>query len=373
MGIYKRGGVWWMSFVYQEKQIRRSTETADRKLAQRIFDKVKGEIAEGKWFERLPGEDYTFGDLMKKYLEEYSLVNKAPSSHKRDKSIAKNLLGTFEKRFLPDITSKDISEYKIRRREEGVSPRTVNYELTLMSHAFNIAIREWEWVKENPVKNVSKERVHNQIERWLTLDEEQRLLKVSPKWLQEIIVFAINTGFRQSEILDLKWPQIDFERRTVTISEQKNRGVDTLPLNETVMKLLRGRVGTVRSESDYVFPNTNYDRKGNRLLLKAFYSALKKSGVKNFRFHDLRHTFATRLVQNGVDLYTVQKLGRWKNTSMVMRYAHHYPESLRSGIEVMDKIKFGNITNLSQSRKRKGYKPKLKLVTPRFHGAGGRT
>ncbi|MFH1758104.1 MAG: tyrosine-type recombinase/integrase [Pseudomonadota bacterium] len=69
-----------------------------------------------------------------------------------------------------------------------------------------------------------------------------------------------------------------------------------------------------------------------------FYSAAKKAGLKHLRFHDLRHTFATRLVQAGVDIYTVQKLGRWKNISMVMRYAHHHPESLRSGVEVLDRI-----------------------------------
>jgi len=113
---------------------------------------------------------------------------------------------------LTDITPKMISEYKTTRRSEKVSPRTINYELMLMSHAFNLACGEWELVKENPVKKVEKEKVRNQIERWLTADEEKRLLKASPKWLQEIIVFAINTGMRQSEILDLKWSQIDFSR-----------------------------------------------------------------------------------------------------------------------------------------------------------------
>lgn len=73
-------------------------------------------------------------------------------------------------------------------------------------------------------------------------------------------------------------------------------------------------------------------------MRRAFYSAAKKAKVKKLRFHDLRHTFATRLVQAGVDLYTVQKLGRWKNVSMIMRYAHHYPESLRSGVEVLDQF-----------------------------------
>ena len=168
---------------------------------------------------------------------------------------------------------------------------------------------------------------------------------------------------RQSEILDLTWGQIDMDRRTLTISEQKNRCVDTLPLNGTVMQLLEGRYRDDVELSDYVFPNTKDDRKGNILLMKAFHVALRKSEVKNFRFHDLRHTFATRLVQAGVDLYTVQKLGRWKTVSMVQRYAHHNTETLRNAIEVMDGIGKGVITNLSHPKKKKGHTPYLRLVT----------
>ena len=102
-------------------------------------------------------------------------------------------------------------------------------------------------------------------------------------------------------------------------------------------------------ETELVFSSGNATRIGSRNLQRAFYSALKKSGIETLRFHDLRHTFATRLVQAGVDLYTVQKLGRWKTISMVMRYAHHYPESLRSGVEVLDRINGKVITNLAQS------------------------
>lgn len=87
----------------------------------------------------------------------------------------------------------------------------------------------------------------------------------------------------------------------------------------------------------------------SRNLLRAFYSAMKKARIEKFRFHDLRHTFATRLVQAGVDLYAVQKLGRWKTVSMVMRYAHHYPESLRPGIEVLDRVRQARSTILAQS------------------------
>jgi len=362
MGLYKRDLVWWMSFTHQGKRFRRSTETTDRKLAQRIFDKLKGDLTEGKWFERLPGEDYRVRDLMEKYLSEYSAVSKAKTSHKRDKSLMAHLTKAFGGLYLTDVTAVTISEYKVRRRAEGASPRTINYELTLMSHAFNMAIKEWEWVNDNPVKRVKKERVNNTIERWLSQDEEKRLLKVSPKWLQEIIHFAIHTGLRQSELLDLKWNQIDLNRRTLTIYEQKNKCVDTLPLNDTAMGILREREKTVGA-SDFVFPSTCGTRIGSRNLLRAFYVAIKRASIEHFRFHDLRHTFATRLVQRGVGIYEVQKLGRWKSTSMVMRYAHHHPESLRSSIEVMDEKK-PIVTNLSQSHIRKGYKSHLRLVTP---------
>ncbi len=88
-----------------------------------------------------------------------------------------------------------------------------------MSHAFSLAIRDWEWIKENPVKKVSKEKVNNLIERWLTFEEQKNLLASSSKWLQEIVLFAVNTGLRQGEILDLKWSQVDLTRKTITILE----------------------------------------------------------------------------------------------------------------------------------------------------------
>ena len=363
MGLYKRDSVWWMSFTHNGKQLRRSTETEDKKLAIRIFDKLKGEIAEGKWFEKLPGEGYTFKDLMGKYMVEYSAVNKAASSHVRDKSLAAHLIKFFGNDYLPDIKPAMVSDYKVKRRDEGASPRTINYELTLMSHAFNIAIREWGLASDNPVKKVRKERVSNNIERWLTLEEEKKLLKTSPRWLQEIIVFAINTGLRRSEILDMKFSQVDFDRQTIIISEQKNRCVDTLPLNKKAMVVLRERQKQRLSGCDLVFPSNNGTRMIDRNLFRAFNSAAGRAKVNNFRFHDLRHTFATRLVQAGVGIYEVQKLGRWKNNSMVMRYAHHNSESLRSSIEVMDESIEPFITILSQYPKKRGHKPPLRLVT----------
>ena len=225
-----------------------------------------------------------------------------------------------------------LATYKATRRAEGAAAKTINHDLSLLGHAFQLAVKEWEWVAENPVHKVSKEKVRNLMERWLTAEEEQRLLAASPRWLQEIAVFAVNTGLRQSEILNLQWGQVDLSRRTITLLEQKNGGRDTLPVNATTLDVLKARANVRSRTTEYVFSNGAGNRRDARDLLRAFYPAMKQADVKRFRFHDLRHTFATRLVQAGADIYTVQKLGRWKTMSMVQRYAHHHSESLRAGI-----------------------------------------
>ena len=352
MGLFKRGHTWWIRFTYKGEQIRKSTETNDKKLAERIYHKLLGEVAEGRWFERLPGDEKTFREMMEKYLIEHSARNKTSRSHIRDRSLAKHLMQHFGDLTLNKINPKLISEYKTKRIREGASPRTVNYELAVMGHAFNLAIKEWEWCTDNPVIKVSKEKVNNFIERWITDEEEERLLKVSRKWLQEMIVFALYTGLRQGEELNLQWPQIDLFRKTMTILEQKNEGRDTLPLNKKALEVLKSRAKIRHINTNLIFCTPKGTRINARNLLRAFYTATKKAGIEGLRWHDLRHTFATRLVQDGVDVYTIQKLGRWKEISMVKRYAHHSPESLRSGVEALDKVREKISTNLAQSNEK---------------------
>ena len=348
MGLFKRGQTWWINFSYQGQQIRRSTETDDKKLAEKIHHKVMAEVIEGKYFDRQPGENIIFEELMKKYMKKHSSKNKTPKSHVRDKSLSKHLLDSFKGFLLTDITPRVISEYKFKRLEEGAAPKTVLNELILLGHAFTLAVGEWELVNVNPVKKVKKPTINNAVDRWLTLEEEAKLLAASPQWLQEIILFAVNTGLRQSEILDLQWSHVDLFRRTLYISEQKNKEKDTLPLNERALDVMKQRARVRQLANNYVFVNTEGNRINTRNLLRAFYSSCDKAKIQNLRFHDLRYTFATRLVQAGVDLYTVQKLGRWKTITMLKRYAHHCPESLRLGVEVLDKFS----TILSQSNKK---------------------
>ncbi len=347
MGLYKRGTLWWMRFSIQGKQIRRSTGTSDRKLADKVFKKVMGEIAEGDWFERLPGEEKTLSELFGKYLDEHSKPNKSGKSYVRDKAIAERMVKEFGDVTVAEISAEAIFDYKRKRREENVAPATLNKELSFLRHALEMAV-VWEWLEINPAVRIPREKVKNRMERWLAPEEEERLLDSCPEWLRDLVVFALNTGFRQGEILALTWNQVDLNRKAILFWDQKNSGRDTVPLNEKAVEVLR-KIWKVRSlSSDHVFLSSNGTPFIARNVIRSFSLALEKAGIPEFRFHDLRHTFATRLVHAGVDLYTVQRLGRWRSMSMVMRYAHHSLESLRTGMEAVNRLPG---TNLAQPGK----------------------
>jgi len=333
MGLFKRGPVWWMRFSYQGRQVRRSTETSDPKLAKRILDKVKGEIAEGKWFERLPGDDKTFKEMAEKYMREHSIPKKISS--KRDETSLLHLIPFFGSRRLTEISPGQINQYKVMRKEEGSTPATINRELALMKHAYSLAAREWEWVKDNPAKRVSMEKENNKRDRWLSPEQERKLLEECPEWLTAIVLFALHTGLRLGEILSLNWNGVDLERRTVVVFKSKNGERRTIPINERALQVLRSKSKVRSISSNLVFYNENHSQYDYSNLEKAFRKALGKAGIEDFRFHDLRHCFATKLVQAGADLYKVQLLLGHKTPLMTQRYAHHYPESLRSGVEML--------------------------------------
>lgn len=172
---------------------------------------------------------------------------------------------------------------------------------------------------DNPVLRIAKEKVRNGIERWLTPEEEQRLLAASPPWLQQIIVFTLHTEMRRGKILNLQWSHVDLARHTRTILEQKNGARDTLPVNDTAMEVVKARAAVRTNSTEAVFVNEAGQPREAHNLLRAFYQAMRKAEIMRFRFHDLRHTFATRLVQARVDVYMVQKLGRWKRHSSIFR------------------------------------------------------
>ncbi|MDH5667670.1 MAG: tyrosine-type recombinase/integrase [Nitrospira sp.] len=348
MGLMKRNHVWWMSFMYQGRQVRRSTGTTDKRLAESILCKVKVQIAEGQFFERREEQDRTFGAMMDRYLTERSVL-KAPKSHLRDRQALNHLLPVFGEMVLAEVSPKLLAGYKAQRRIEGAAPATINKELQLVRHAFNIAMREWEWCRENPMHRVSMEPVQNEVDRWLTAKEEDALMAAASSWLREIITFALNTGMRQGEILNLQWQDVDFTRGTLMVMKSKNGTRRTIPLNSTVYELLSAKQAATGTSCGPVFNSPLGNTLHVRFLVREFCTARDRAEIPDFRFHDMRHTFATRLVQRGIDLYKVQRLMGHKTGTMTQRYAHHSPESLRDGVNVLDGPGQDRIiTNLAQ-------------------------
>ncbi len=348
MGLFKRNKVWWMTFTYQGQQVRRSTGATDRRLAENILSKVKVQIVEGQFFERREEQDRTFGEMMDRYMKERAAL-KAPKSRLRDHAALTHLLPLYKDKVLAAITPKLMAGYKTQRRLERAAPATINKELQLVRHAFNLAMREWEWCRENPMHRVSMEQVRNEVDRWLTSEEEERLMAASSPWLREIMVFALNTGMRQGEILNLQWQDVDFARGTLIVMKSKNGTRRTIPLNTKVFDLLAAKQSTSGTSCGPVFKTPLKNELQVRYLVREFCEARNRAGIPDFRFHDMRHTFATRLVQRGVDLYKVQRLLGHKTSTMTQRYAHHSPESLREGVNVLDERPPERVsTNLAQ-------------------------
>ena len=323
MGLYRRGKVWHFSYTYKGKRYRGSLKTENKRLAEKIFAKIVTEIIEGRYFERALAEQITFKELVNRYM----------MHHKKSRDIytIKRLLPVFGDLTLAEITSEMVAEYRNKRLQE-VKPATVYQELSLMRRMFNVARKEWKWTTYNPVADVSFSVGNkNARDRWLTHEEEQELLKhaTNPWWLRPLLITALHTGMRKGEILNLKWADVDFKRRCITVQKSKNGTKRTIPMSNTLYNTLYNM--KIRDISGRVFPISD------RSLRAAFSKTIEKAKIEDFRIHDLRHTFATRLVQAGVDLYKVKELLGHKTIAMTMRYAHHYPESLRSSVEVLDR------------------------------------
>lgn len=193
---------------------------------------------------------------------------------------------------------------------------------------------------------------NNKRVRYLEKEEISRLLANCSKHLKPIVVLALNTGMRKGEILNLKWQDIDYRRGIIHLLDTKNREKREIPLNEMAKTAL---IRTSKHpNSPYVFCNKNGKPFGE--IRKSFFTALKKSDIINFKFHDLRHTFASHLVMSGIDLNTVRELLGHKSLKMTLRYAHLSPHYKRQAVDVLGKQM---VTIWSQEPKDKDFKEQL--------------
>jgi integrase len=230
-----------------------------------------------------------------------------------------NLLQFFENYRLIDVSPLLIEEYKTFR-QKAISNASVNRELSVLKHCFSQAVK-WGLIAKNPTQGVSMLKETSRT-RYLSYEEEERLLSGCPQWLGEIVLFALHSGMRMGEILSLLWADIDLTQKTILVRQSKNGLPRSVPMNRVIFDLLSSK--EKRQPLERVFPvNKN-------TLSKTFHSVCQELGIEDFRFHDLRHSFSTRLSQSGCNVFQIMSLLGHKSISMTARYSHFNTESLRS-------------------------------------------
>ena len=185
-------------------------------------------------------------------------------------------------------------------------------------------------MEDNPARKVRLLRENNSRIRYLTPEESKHLLEACPNHLRPMVVVALNTGMRRGEIFNLEWNHIDFNQEIIYILDSKSGEKREVPMNEAVQKALLNLKEVVSSR--YVFPG----KKGRYTTVKtAFHSTLRRARIENFRFHDLRHTFASNLIMRGINLKTVQELLGHKTFTMTLRYAHLSPDHKKAAVDIL--------------------------------------
>ncbi len=185
---------------------------------------------------------------------------------------------------------------------------------------------------KNPMKAVKFFRESEGRLRFLEKEEIGRVYNACPDYLRPIVALAICTGMRKEEILGLKWLDIDFRRKIVTILKTKSQKKREIPIGDGISRLLLKE--KKHQDSPYVFCQADGRRIGS--FRKAFKTALKKAGIEDFTFHDLRHTFASHLVMSGVDLKTIQEIMGHGSFKTTLRYAHLAQDHKRRAMKVLD-------------------------------------
>lgn len=319
-------GVWYIDIKTESgKRIRRSTRTKNQKFAEEYHDKLKHEL----WRQERLGEKpkFLWDDAALRWLEEKEGVKKSIDA---DISRLRNL------QQLRGVYLHDINRNMIMSiiNEKNCSNSTKNRYLSLIRAILNACVREWDMLDELVYFKQYKEPKRRV--RWLRLEEAERLLNCLPPYMAMMAKFNLATGLRQHNIFSLKWDQIDFRRRTCQYypDEMKSGEPFDIALNDTAIEVLIHQLG---KHSKYVFLNTKHNPVLT-LNYKSWYRALDKARITDFRWHDLRHTWASWLVQNGVSLYELKEMGGWQSLEMVQKYAHLDNENLHTQAAKIDSL-----------------------------------
>ncbi len=332
-GIYKRGKVFWIRYAGLDGKIRfESTHSNKYREAEALLIQRRQSIKEGKQPEPVKKISMV---MFKELAKEYQEWTKRQRSYETKKYFIKQLEDAFGNIPLRNFTTRLLEQYQTDKLQENKKPATVNRLLACVKHMFTKAM-DWEMVEEYAWKKVRKVKLleeNNKRLRFLSQEECRLLIDQCDVHLRPIVVTALNTGMRKGEILGLKWDNVDLVHRLILLQDTKNGERRELPINDTLMTNLKGLPRILGGQYVFYDPHTH---KPYQDVKRSFNTAYKKVGIKDFHFHDLRHTFASHLVMAGVDLTTVKELLGHKSLAMTLRYAHLAPEHKARAVNVLD-------------------------------------
>jgi len=329
MAVYKKNGRYHIDYYLPNGKRKREVvkisgvdpKDITRKDAEKALALRKAQVIQGNFDELIHHKKISFEKLCRTYIGTYAKPNK--KSWKRDVHSIKNLFKFFGEFKINQITHWQVEHYKSKRSKDIsyrgtiISKATVNREIVCLKKMFNKAI-DWDLIKENPTKGVKLYKEELKPYKVVSPGEFEAVYQQSSDALKPVLLTAYNTGMRYSEVLNLKWSDINFDEGFITVTETKSGKYRTIPMNETLRQTLVDIYQQTKSE--YVFVRKNGEQV--KSIRTAFHYAIKKSGVDKFVFHDLRHSFASRLVMKGVDLITVQQLLGHSSVVMTERYSH---------------------------------------------------
>jgi integrase len=284
----------------------------------------------------------TFKELSVEYLK----WAKRQRSFKQKETLVNQLVTILGAYPLRAFNSRLLEQYQTERMEKsrkqakktipgGNKPGTINRHVATIKHMFTKAV-EWELVEEEALKKVRKIRLleeNNRRLRYLSKEECQALVRECASHLKPIVIIALNTGMRRGEILSPKWDNVDLKHGSVLLDRTKNGERREIPINATLRATLEALPRRIDGGDVFVNPVTGHTY-GD--IKTGFNRACKKAGVKDFHFHDLRHTFASHLVMAGVDITTVKELLGHKTLTMTLRYAHLAPSHMVKAVDIFD-------------------------------------
>ena len=341
-GIYRRpdSSLWWINATLPNgKRVRQSAGTDLKEDAEAYLAKLKLDAYRETHFGIKPNRSWQ--EAVVRYLE----LKRTLRSFSDVQRICRFLDAYLGSMMLNQINGDVVWSVVQGELKKGNKPATVNRYLSTMRSLLRMARDEWQWIDNFPKIKLLKGEVER--DRWLTHEEADRLIRHCAPHLAALVRFALATGCRASEITGLEWNRVDLSRHTAWLNQTKNGTPRGVPLNEDAVEVLKAQIGKNLTHC-FTFQGEPI---GWQISNTAWHTALKVSGIENFRFHDLRHTWASWHRQAGTSYDELKDLGGWKSRIMLDRYAKFATENLLSAASQIERGGSGrNAVDMSRFR-----------------------